>query len=141
MNKNYDDIINIPHWNPKGHPRMSIEARSAQFAPFAALTGYEGAIKETARLTDRRIEIDDGLKQELNSKLQYALENSEKNPVVVITYFLPDDKKNGGKYVDKIGQIKKIDNVEGFIIFKDKSKIKIDDVIDITSEIFKAEDE
>ena len=74
MNKNYDDIINLTRWNPKKHPRMSMEARSAQFAPFAALTGYEDAVKETARLTDRRIEIDEGLKEVINNKLQYALE-------------------------------------------------------------------
>ena len=140
MKNNYDDIINTPRWNPKKHPRMSMESRNAQFAPFAALTGYEDAVKETARLTDRRIEIDEGLKQVLNNKLQYALENSNINPIIEITYFLPDCKNNGGKYVDKIGQIKKVDNIEGFIIFKDKEKIRIDDVINITGEIFKAED-
>lgn len=140
MKNNYDDIINFPRWNPMTHPRMSIESRSAQFAPFAALTGYDDAVKETARLTDRKIEIDEGLKQVLNKKLQYVLENSDKNPVVEITYFLPDDKKNGGKYVNKTGQIKKIDNIEGYIIFIDKVKIRIDDVININGEIFKAED-
>lgn len=140
MNNNYDDIINFPCWNPMTHSRMSIESRSAQFAPFAALTGYDDAVKETARLTDRKIEIDEGLKQVLNKKLQYILENSDKNSVVEITYFLPDDKKNGGRYVNKTGQIKKIDNIEGYIIFKDKEKIKIDDLINITGEIYKLED-
>ena len=101
MNNNYDDIINLPHYVSKKRPQMSIEARSAQFAPFAALTGYEDAVKETARLTDRRIEIDEGLKQVLNSKLQYAIENSSINPIIEITYFLPDDRKKGGKYVEK----------------------------------------
>lgn len=139
MKNNYDDIINTPRWNPKKHTRMSMESRNAQFAPFAALTGYEDAVKETARLTDRRIEIDDGLKQVLNNKLQYALENSNINPIIEITYFLPDSKKKGGKYVEKIGQIKKVDSVEGLIIFKDKEKIRIDDVINITGEIFKSE--
>ena len=66
MNKNYEDIITLPHYESKKHPRMSLEARSAQFAPFSALTGYEDAVKETARLTDKKIEIDDGLKQILN---------------------------------------------------------------------------
>ena len=140
MKNNYDDIINTPRWNPKKHPRMPMESRNAQFAPFAALTGYEDAVKETARLTERRIEIDDGLKQVLNNKLQYVLENSNINPIVEITYFLPDDRKKGGRYIEKIGQIKKVDNIEGFIIFKDKEKIRIDDVINITGEIFKAED-
>ena len=78
-------------------------------------------------------------KQVLNNKLQYALENSNINPIIEITYFLPDCKKKGGKYVEKIGQIKKVDNIEGFIIFKDKEKIRIDDVININGEIFKLE--
>lgn len=140
MKSNYDDIINYPRWNPKKHPRMSMESRNAQFAPFAALTGYEDAVKETARLTDRRIEIDEGLKQVLNSKLQYAIENSSISPIIEITYFLPDDRKKGGKYVEKIGQIKKVDTVEGYIIFKDKEKIRIDDVINISGELYKSED-
>ena len=140
MKNNYDDIINHPRWNPKKHPRMSMESRNAQFAPFAALTGYEDAVKETARLTDRRIEIDEGLKEVINNKLQYVLENGNINPIVEITYFLPDERKKGGKYVEKIGQIKKVDSVEGYIIFKDKVKIRIDDVININGEIFKAED-
>lgn len=136
MNKNYDDIINLPHFEPKNHPRMSLEARSAQFAPFAALTGYEDAIKETTRLTDKKIEIDDGLKQILNNKLQYILENNDINPSILFTYFLPDKRKSGGKYIEKEGNIKKIDQINGFVILKDKSKIKIDDIINIRSEIF-----
>ena len=137
MNKNYDDIINLPHFESKKHPRMSLEARSAQFAPFAALTGYEDAVKETARLTDKKIEIDDGLKQILNYKLQYVLENNDINPEVTFTYFISDKRKSGGKYVEKEGNIKKIDNINGHVILKDKSKIKIDDIINITSDIFK----
>lgn len=137
MNKNYDDIINLPHFESKKHPRMSLEARSAQFAPFAALTGYEDAVKETARLTDKKIEIDDGLKQILNNKLQYVLENNDINPEVTFTYFISDKRKSGGKYVEKEGNIKKIDNINGHVILKDKSKIKIDDIINITSDIFK----
>ena len=93
MNKNYEDIINLPHYESKKHPRMSLEARSAQFAPFAALTGYEDAVKETARLTDKKIEIDEGLKQILNNKLQYILENNDANPEITFTYFISDKKK------------------------------------------------
>lgn len=136
MNKNYDDIINLPHFESKKHPRMSLEARSAQFAPFAALTGYEDAVKETARLTDKKIEIDDALKQILNNKLQYVLENNDINPEVTFTYFISDKRKSGGKYIEKEGNIKKIDNINGHVILKDKSKIKIDDIINITSDIF-----
>lgn len=136
MNKDYSDIINLPHFEPKKHPRMSIEARSAQFAPFAALTGYEAAIKETARLTDKKIEIDDGLKQILNNKLQYILKNIYLDPIITLTYFKKDSKKSGGKYITKEVVIKKIDTIEGNIILKDKTKIKIDDIINITSELF-----
>jgi len=136
MNKNYDDIINLPHFESKKHPRMSLDARSAQFAPFAALTGYEDAVKETARLTDKKIEIDDELKQILNNKLQYILENNDINPEVIFTYFVADKRKTGGKYEEKEGNIKKIDNINGYVILKDKTKIIIDDIINITSEIF-----
>ena len=135
MNKDYSDIINLPHFESKKHPRMSIEARSAQFAPFAALTGYEDAIKETARLTDKKIEIDEGLKIILNNKLQYILKNIDLNPIITFTYFKKDSKKSGGKYIEKEGIVKKIDNIEGNIILKDKTKIKIEDLINITGEL------
>ena len=136
MNKNYEDIINLSHYESKKHPRMSLEARSAQFAPFAALTGYEDAVKETTRLTDKKIEIDEGLKQILNNKLQYILENNDANPEITFTYFISDKKKTGGKYIEKEGIVKKIDHINGFVLLKDKSKIKIDDIINITSDIF-----
>ena len=135
MNKDYSDIINLPHFESKKHPRMSIEARSAQFAPFAALTGYDDAIKETARLTDKKIEIDEGLKIILNNKLQYILKNIDLNPIITFTYFKKDSKKSGGKYIEKEGIVKKIDNIEGNIILKDKTKIKIEDLINITGEL------
>lgn len=136
MNKNYDDIINLPHFESKKHKRMSIEARSAQFAPFSALTGYEDIVKETARLTDKRIEIDDELKQILNNKLQFILKNIDLFPEITFIYFVNDKQKSGGKYIEKIGIIKKIDTINGLIILKDKSKIKIKDIINIKSNLF-----
>ena len=136
MNKDYSDIINLPHFESTKHKRMSIEARSAQFAPFAALTGYEDAVKETARLTDKRIEIDDGLKQILNNKLQYILKNIDLNPIISLTYFKKDNKKSGGKYITKEVIIKKIDTIEGNITLKDKNKIKINDIINIDGKLF-----
>lgn len=141
MDKNYDDIINLPHYVSKKHPQMSIEARSAQFAPFSALTGYDEAIKETARLTDKRIEIDDGLKIILNNKLQYVLENLKLKPEMIFTYFVYDDKKIGGKYVEKIGVVKKIDMVEQYVMLIDKTKIPILEIINITGEIFNSMEE
>ena len=141
MDKNYDDIINLPHYISKKHPQMSIEARSAQFAPFSALTGYDEAIKETARLTDKRIEIDDGLKVVLNNKLQYILENLKLKPEIILTYFVYDDKKIGGKYVEKIGVVKKIDMVEQYVMLIDKTKIPVLEIINITGEIFNSMEE
>ena len=141
MDKNYDDIINLPHYISKKHPQMSIEARSAQFAPFSALTGYDDAIKETARLTDERIEIDDGLKIILNNKLQYVLENLKLKPEIIFTYFVYDDKKIGGKYVEKIGVVKKIDMVEQYVMLIDKTKIPVLEIINITGEIFNSMEE
>ena len=140
MNKKYDDIINLPHFEPKKHKRMSIESRSAQFAPFAALTGYDDAIKETARLTDKRIEIDEGLKQILNNKLKYILENIDAKPEITFTYFVYDKKKSGGKYIDKIGIVKKIDMINQYIELTDKSKININEIINITSNLFNSLD-
>jgi len=136
MNKNYDDIINLPHYVSKKRPQMSIEARSAQFAPFAALTGYDERVKETARLTDKKIELEDGQKEILNNKLLYILENINMKPEINFTYFVPDTKKSGGKYIDKTGIIRKIDMVEQYIQFTDKSKIDINNILSIESDLF-----
>jgi len=136
MNKNYDDIIDLPHYVSKKRPQMSIEARSAQFAPFAALTGYDERVKETARLTDKKIELEDGQKEILNNKLLYILENINMKPEINFTYFVPDTKKSGGKYIDKTGIIRKIDMVEQYIQFTDKSKIDINNILSIESDLF-----
>ena len=136
MNKNYDDIINLPHYVSKKRPQMSIEARSAQFAPFAALTGYDEQVKETARLTDKRIELEEGQKEILNNKLLYILENIGSKPEITFTYFIKDNKKSGGKYKKKIGIVRKIDMIEQYIQFTDKSKIDINEILSIESELF-----
>ena len=101
----YVDIINLPHHVSKRHPQMSMEARAAQFAPFAALTGYSDAIKETGRLTEERIEIDEELKAIIDCKLQIIQDKIQLKPKVTITYFLPDNKKNGGEYLIPIDEI------------------------------------
>lgn len=132
MNKeNYEDIINITHHVSNKHPQMSIEARAAQFAPFAALTGYSDAVKETARLTEKRIEIDEELKLQLNNKLQKIIENINTNPKITFTYFIYDNKKEGGKYVNKTGCVKKLDMEKEYIILTDKTKIPIKEIINI----------
>lgn len=127
----YDDIINLPHHISLKHPRMSIENRAAQFSPFAALTGYDEAIRETARVTDEKIEIDEGLKESLNRKLQIIESIIKTKPKVRFTYFVKDLKKKGGKYVDVMGSVKKIDNIEGKIILTDKKVIPINEIIKI----------
>ena len=136
MDNNYEDIINLHHHVSKKRPQMSIEARSAQFAPFAALTGYDDAVKETARLTDERLELDDGQKEILNNKLIYILENINLKIEVKFTYFKADKKKNGGKYIDKIGIVRKVDMIEQYVQFIDKSKIDIEDIISIEYTLF-----
>ena len=127
----YDDIINLPHYEPKYHPRMSKYKRSAQFAPFAALVGYDEQVQECSRLTDKRLEIDDELKEKINNKLNKINELIKNNPEVEITYFIPDEKKDGGKYITEIGNVKRIDYINRFIKLTDNKKIILDDLIDI----------
>ena len=134
--ENYNDIIHLSRPKSK-HPRMSLHQRSAQFAPFAALTGYEGQVKETARLTDKRIEIDEELKQILDMKIQVIKEKISSKPELEITYFIPDDKKDGGRYETIFDNISKIDNYNEKIIMQKGLKIDIKEIIDINSEIFK----
>lgn len=129
--ENYEDIINLPHHISKKHPQMSLEERSAQFAPFAALTGYEDAIDETARLTDERIDINEDVKEKLNEKIKNINKNINKTPEITVTYFVPDNKKSGGKYLVIKEKIKKIDEINQLLIFTNGSKIKINDIINI----------
>ena len=133
---NYEDIINLPHYEPKYHPRMSKHNRAAQFAPFAALTGYEEQVKETARLTEKKIEIDDGLKEILGNKLIYIQENLNIKSELIFTYFILDSRKSGGRYVEKKGIVKKIDIIEQYVQLIDKTKIPINDIISIEGEFF-----
>lgn len=135
--RKYDDIINLPHHVSKKHPQMSLYARSAQFAPFAALTGYEEAIKETARETSVRIEIDEEMKSVLDSKLQILLEKISLKPELSITYFIPDFSKDGGQYVTTEGIIKKIDMYNQYIYLEDSTEIPITEIIDISGDVFK----
>ena len=126
---NYDDIINLPYRKSTQRPRMEIINRAAQFAPFSALTGYETAVKETARQTEKKIELDEYMKEEINLKLQSLL-ISEDNQAE-ITYFVPDKRKSGGKYETKIGTVAKIKDFERTIIFSDKTEIPIEDILEI----------
>ncbi len=129
---NYSDIINLSRPVSK-RPRMTLEQRSAQFAPFAALTGYEGQVKETARLTNKKIEINEELKEILNQKIQLIQKKIKEQPQIEITYFIPDSKKDGGKYETVTNSVKKIDTYKGEIILIDGTTIAIDEIIDINS--------
>lgn len=134
---NYEDIINLPHHTSKKHPRMSLEARSAQFAPFAALTGYDEVLIETARLTNERIEIDETIKVIIDSKLQIIKEHIKEMPLITFMYFVPDTKKDGGKYVTITGNVKKIEEYRNVLVLDNKIEIPIDEIIDINGEIVK----
>ena len=112
-NHSYDDIINLPNLTSKNHPRMSLHDRAAQFAPFAALTGHDAAIKETARLTDERLELSDEIIMKLNDQLNMIRDNIGTEQEVSITYFVPDDKKAGGLYVTHSSVVKNIRGTNG----------------------------
>lgn len=133
----YDDIINLPHPVSTRHPRMSLHDRAAQFSPFAALTGYDAAVKETARLTERRIELDENSKALLDERMGIVQEQLNEKPEITITYFKPDMKKSGGSYVEVTGCIKKIDEYERLIVLCSGEKIPIDEVIAVQGEIFR----
>lgn len=127
----YDDIINLPHHISVKHPRLSIEQRAAQFAPFAALTGYGDAIKETARITEDRIEIDDDEKIKLNNKLHELNNKISTKPKITITYFIPDKKKSGGEYKTVVENLKRIDEYKQILLLEDKTEIPISEIIEI----------
>ena len=113
MSGKYDDIIDLPHPTSQNHPRMSLHDRAAQFSPFAALTGHHAAITETGRLTDRRIELDESEIARVDAELQHLQELLPGRPTVSITYFVPDERKDGGSYQTVTSEVKRIDAVAG----------------------------
>lgn len=127
----YDDIIELPHPVSKKHPQMSIHDRAAQFSAFAALTGHSAAIKETERLTDGQIELDESEIMLLNEKLQMIIERISEHPEVKITYFVPDEKKDGGKYVTLEGTVKKMDMYKKLLVFDDETCVPAEDIVEI----------
>lgn len=131
MNK-YDDIINLPHHVSKTRNPMSLYNRAAQFAPFAALTGYDDAIEETARLTETKVELSDELKNDLNQKINFIKNNIKVHPEITIKYFVRDNKKSGGIYKSLTSIIKKVDDFNKCLIFADNTNVYFDDIISIT---------
>ena len=127
----YDDIIHLPYQGSAVRPHMSLRDRAAQFAPFAALTGYEDAVREAARLTDTRAELTEDEQSLLDGKLQKLAENLSAHPQAAVTWFRPDKKKTGGAYVTTTGQLKRIDDVAGVLILMGGGRIVIEDILDI----------
>ena len=137
-NSKYDEIINFPHHVSKTRPQMPMSDRAAQFSPFAALTGYDSAIKETGRLTDEKIALDDESLTALNVRYQMLTDALEERPEVRITYFKPDERKAGGAYVTTAGAVRKIDDFEQTIIMQDGTRIPMGDVLSLEGELFSA---
>lgn len=130
----YDDVINRQHPTSKKHPRMSNMNRAAQFAPFAALAGYEESIGETARLTDRKRELSEDDVEEINVKLNFIQEHIKEHPEVTITYFKPDERKEGGEYITVTGRVRWIDEVGKILFFENNSEKLISNLITINIE-------
>jgi len=135
----YDDILYLPHPTSTQRPRMPQADRAAQFSAFRALSGHEEAIVETERLTDRRIELSEEAKAELDLKQQLLASVADTNPQISITWFQSDGKKDGGAYVTATGRLKKVDDYERVIVLIDGTRIPLDDVLDIQSELFQNE--
>ena len=131
MKEDYFDIINLPHHVSRNHPQMPMEARAAQFAPFAALTGYDAVIHETARLTDKQVELEEYDNDRLNRIFSELIDSLEKHPMVTVSYFKPDEHKAGGAYMTVSGKLKKIDTYEQIMKMEDGTVIPIGSIMDL----------
>ena len=127
----YDDIINLPHHVSTNRPRMSMHDRAAQFAPFAALVGYDDVVAETARLTESRPELDEQEQRELNARLCALADHIQEHPEVRIRYFVPDERKTGGAIVEVCGAVKKLVAADKTIVLDDGTVIPIYDLLNI----------
>ena len=132
----YEDIVHLPHHVSETHPRMSRHDRAAQFSPFAALTGHDAAVQETARLTDARIETAEDKRYELDLKLQLLEQLLASRPALTVTYFIPDKRKAGGAYVSVSGSLRRIDPRKRLLTLCDGREIPMDDVLELDSPLF-----
>lgn len=137
MSGKYDDIIGLPHPTSARHPRMPISDRAAIFSPFAALSGHSAALAETARLTDQKIELDEDTKAELDRKQAILREHLTEQPEITVTWFQPDERKDGGAYVTVTGRLKKIDETERALVLLDGTRIPLEDVVGLESGCFR----
>ena len=131
MSDNYRDILHLPHPTSKKRPPMPRSHRAVQFAPFAALTGHDVAVREVARLTTDKVELDDSSMDRLNEKLQLLRQHRLNQPVVRITHFQKDEKKSGGTYVTTEAVIKKIDDYQSRLVMINGTLIHVSDILDI----------
>ena len=136
MSGKYDDILYLPRPTSAKHPRMPTSDRAAIFSPFAALTGHAGAIAETARLTERKMELDEDAKAVLDLKQQILADKIDERPEVSVVWFRPDEKKDGGQYVTTTGQLKKVDDIDRVLRLTDGTTIPLDDVLELWSDCF-----
>ena len=128
MKTPYDDIIDLPHHVSRNHPQMSMHDRAAQFAPFAALTGYEAEVGETARLTAVKRELDAQEAEELNRQLAALIARLTERPEVTVEYFIPDERKAGGAYVTVTGRVRHVSLPERVLVMEDGNAIPMDDI-------------
>lgn len=127
----YDDILNLPHHVSNTRPHISMHDRAAQFSPFAALTGYDDTVKETARLTDEKLELTADRITDLNQKITFLNEHAEERPEITVEYFIPDGKKSGGKYVMLSGKFRRIDEYNHNMVFTSGDEIPLNDIFNI----------
>lgn len=139
MDNKYQDIIYMQHPTSAKHPRMSRYARAAQFAPFAALSGHEEAIQETARLTNEKIELSEDAAEELNNKFAILHEYQNASIEITVSYYVKDKRKAGGEYCDYTGIFRKIDDYNKMIVFENNFQIAIEDVINFSGQIFECD--
>lgn len=130
----YEDILELPHPVSKTHPQMPRGDRAAQFAPFAALTGYEEAVKEAARFTEEKMILDEDSKEQLDWKLRCLQEKVKEKPTITVTYFLEDEKKKGGKYVTVTGVLKKMDSYTHQFVLENGEEIPLEDIVSLEFE-------
>ena len=129
--RDYSDIIDHPRHRSATRPQMPLSDRAAQFAPFAALVGYDAAVEEAGRLTERQIILDEDAVTKLDEIMRELLSREAEHPKITVTSFVRDAKKEGGSYVDRTGEIKRIDTFKRSIVFTDGCEISFGDIIDI----------
>lgn len=138
MKSPYEDIIHLSRPISKNHPPMSMQDRAAQFSPFAALTGYDAAVAETARLTETALELDVDAQAELSEKLLILQRRLSQAPQITITHFVPDNRKAGGTYVTTTGALRRLDNLNQWLLLDDGTRIFFGDIASLDSPIFPA---